>query len=485
MRLPALFTVILLAGCVTPTLPGTGGGDTPAFALDCGISNWADPCTALSSPNDSPSKAEIDLVVDPKDPLHVVVASKDLDKKASDCVWAVAQVTRDGGKTWKTTYVGGDAANREPMLEPFRCITDPIMMFDANGVLYYALQAYQHKAPGVPDPTGTGVVGVPAGGSTFILARSKDGGDTFDKFVLQHVADGTLVFHDYPRMLYMPKTKSVHTIWNGVGSAGITPWVSTTRDGGETVDPPVTFYAQDAPRGTGFESGFAATSDGQIFVTIGKTTTDEFVMGTSPATKTLYLFRSTDDARSFEEVGKIADTVPTPRQVEGHAFRTPSFMEMAIDTTAGSYQDRIYVFWPDYATNDSDIMSSTSSDRGKTWSAPVRVNVNATDDQFIMRPKVGADGVVHVLYYTQEYDPEGKLLDAIHAWSADGGATWKNQRLTATSFDGDLGIHQSGVPFIGDYNGIDIASDGTIYMAWADTRTGRAEIAFARLVPAS
>ena len=493
-RAALLASVVLsLAGCLTG-LPGGGDdatdGPATTFRAACfaAVAAWPDACTTLASPNESPSKAEIDLAVDPLDPLHVVVASKDLDRAASDCVWSVAQVTFDGGATWTTSYVGGDKTSRARELLPFACVTDPIMVFGQDGTLYYALQAYRLGAgPTVLPPTPLGNT-IPIVGSTFILARSSDGGLTWEHYALQHAGDGTAVFHDYPRMLLNPASGSVHTIWNGVGSSpapgapgsGVNPWVSTSRDGGETVDAPVAFYAQDAPRDTQFFSGFDARSDGTIFVTANHGQASDAGEPTD-----VWLWRSDDDARSFQLVGKALTIAPTPRQLETNEFRTPSFVELAVDRSGGAYDGRIHLFWPDYATGDSDILSSFSDDEGATWSAPVDVATDATNDQLFMRPKVGRDGTVHVLFASRAWDPANVLLDQVHAWSADGGATWRNERLTETSFDGDLGVHQNGFPFIGDYNGIDVGPDGTVWMAWGDTRTGVAEIAVAKSVPTS
>jgi hypothetical protein len=67
---------------------------------------------------------------------------------------------------------------------------------------------------------------------------------------------------------------------------------------------------------------------------------------------------------------------------------------------------------------------------------------------------VAGDGSVHVFFLDKRHDPQHRLIDVTHAVSLDGGATWRNERVTAVSFDGDLGRHQSGAPFIGDYIGV-------------------------------
>lgn len=265
-----------LAGCVSPgPAPGPGGEALPpggTWRLDCGISNWAERCNARASPNESPSKTEIDIAVNPTDLRNVFVASKDLDPVASDCVWSVGQATKDGGRTWSTVYVGGTAQDRmlpdHPMFG-WTCVTDPILAFDSGGTLYYPLQAYSlapSTAPDAPLPFG--------GGSSFWLGVSRDGGLTFptEDILLMAIADGGLVFHDYPRMAVSPATDSVSTVWNAVGVAGVNPYVVTTRDGGESVDPPTVVAFPDAPRTTQFASGFAADPDGSFYMTVLKAT---------------------------------------------------------------------------------------------------------------------------------------------------------------------------------------------------------------------
>jgi hypothetical protein len=67
---------------------------------------------------------------------------------------------------------------------------------------------------------------------------------------------------------------------------------------------------------------------------------------------------------------------------------------------------------------------------------------------------VAGDGSVHVFYMDKQFDPQHKLIDITHAVSLDGGKTWTTERVSTLSYDGDLGRHQDGFPFIGDYLGV-------------------------------
>jgi hypothetical protein len=59
--------------------------------------------------------------------------------------------------------------------------------------------------------------------------------------------------------------------------------------------------------------------------------------------------------------------------------------------------------------------------------------------------------------------------------SLDGGATWTNQRVTTVSWDGDLGKHQEGFPFIGDYTGIGTSGD-EVWGAFPDASNGKTTV---------
>lgn len=469
--LPVL-AALVLAGCLNAPSPPPPAPEPPmvvtgSWRLDCALSNWNETCNARASFNDAPSKTEIDLVVNPTDPQNVFVAAKDLDPMASDCVWSVGYWTKDGGRTWNTTYVGGTLEERSNPTHPlygYNCVTDPIMAFDSQGVLYYPLQAYDLSdaiPTGLPLPGG---LPLPVGtGSAFLLAVSRDGGQTFpaEDIEVMAIAEGGLVFHDYPRMAVSPSTDSVSTVWNAVGAAGINPYVVTVRGG--MIGAPVIVELPNEVRSTQFSSGYAATSDGTYYMTVS---------GSSATTPGVWLAISTDDAQRFESFKPMFDVAEIPSPLPNAEFRTFTAIELA-----AAPDGRLYAAWADYARNNSDILVAWTDDQGDTWSPP-RLVTNSTNDQFMVRATVSADGTLHLLYMDRQHDPENRLIDFTHSYSEDGGVTWFHQRLTTTSFDGDLGIHQAGFPFIGDYNGIGTVGDHT-WFAFPTTHTGRAEVAVA------
>jgi BNR/Asp-box repeat. len=148
------------------------------------------------------------------------------------------------------------------------------------------------------------------------------------------------------------------------------------------------------------------------------------------------------------------------------------------DATGGQFNNRIYLVYTDRITlntNDTDIWMRTSTDDGTTWSAPVRVNDDATtNSQFL--PYVALDpttGTVGVSFHDCRNDDGVNGTNNIPnddaeyygTFSTDGGVTWApNTRLSggfSNATDSGNGIDY------GDYVGSS-ALAGKLYMAWAD-----------------
>lgn len=494
--------VPLLAGCLTTSqtlpLPGAGG----VVQQVCAITNWADPCTALATTNRSPSQTEIDVAVNPTDPLNVIASSKDQDTLASHCVWAVPSWTKDGGRTWTSVPIGGLLAERQSdptnPLALWDCITDPILAFDASGTAYYFLQTYHLASDGADCPQThllapvQSPVPVPGPlprascGYSFYLAVSTDGGETWPLDRIQPVAigEGYLIVHDYPRMVVNPQSQSVCAVWNMIGGSGGNPHVACTRDQGQSTDLPALVDYPGTLRSTSFRSGFAAANDGTMYMTVSpRNAVGALPLQDIPTPRPVDLAISTDDGRTWGGFLPMPGVLGIECPLPNTEFRCGTFVELAVDNSGGPLDGALYAVWAGNHTGDADIFLARSDDQGQSWTDPVRVNQDATTNaQWMTRVRVGDDGTVLVVYMDRAFDPEDRLYDATLATSTDGGATWATRRLTSISSDGDLGIHQSGFPFIGDYVGLETVA-GHVYAGFPQTVTGKAQLAVAHLMP--
>ena len=151
------------------------------------------------------------------------------------------------------------------------------------------------------------------------------------------------------------------------------------------------------------------------------------------------------------------------------------------DATGGPFNNRIYLVYTDETVNennDTDILMRTSTDDGATWSAPVRVNDDATTrSQFLPYVTLdGTTGTVAVGFHDCRNDngvpgPGGTNTipndDAEYygTFSTDGGATWAPNRRLSGGFS-NAAAAANGIDF-GDYVGLD-ARAGKLYAMWAD-----------------
>jgi hypothetical protein len=442
----------------------------PAWTAVCAISNWGDPCTAKGTQTQGPAN-ELMLAVNPTDPDNVVVGAKDYTPEGSGCVWAGTSVTHDGGRTWTNGFVGGDAANRDPQVAAYDCVTDPVLDYGSDGALYYLVEAYgvlTDELAGIPPtPLGNGY------GSNMWLAVSQDGGDTWTlRGAISLGLGGSVLLHDKSDMAVSPTTGTIVAAWDAFNAASSQLIYVRSTDGGATFGAPRTLMATDRATNTGAMVDLDWDADGALHAIFFDWNTGDVLYA-----------KSADDGATFAQPVVVSPAHPWTGQNAPNAdFRIFDSTMMAVDATDGARRGWLYATWADdlLIADDHDVWFTRSEDGGATWRTPMQVGSWTGSDQFHPNVVVAADGSVHMVLYDRHYGDNNTLLDATWVWSMDGGQSWSSQRLSSTSFDGDLGIHQSGVPFMGDYIGIGAAGD-VVYMTWADTREGRADVAVAKV----
>jgi hypothetical protein len=131
------------------------------------------------------------------------------------------------------------------------------------------------------------------------------------------------------------------------------------------------------------------------------------------------------------------------------------------DVSNSPYRGTIYVNYTDSAgPGDHDVKIIKSSNGGNNWSAPIRVNDDpAGKEQFFSWMAIDqVTGILYIVFYDRR-NYTNTATDVYLAHSSDGGTTWINERISASSF-----VPNSNA-FFGDYNGI-TAYNGKIRPIW-------------------
>jgi hypothetical protein len=409
----------------------------------------------LIDANNSPS-----VVANPRRPENAVIVHR-VDRPLFS---AVLRWSENGGANWETSALPLPAGTDRPFA--------PDAAFAPDGTLYVVYVNLAGRG-NVPD--------------NLWLSRSSDGGRTLSPPTR---ISGRLAFQ---ARLAVDQAGTVHVTWLQAAevapfafAGGPNPVVTAhSSDGGRTFSSPT--QVSDPERERVGAASPVIDGNGRLVVLYQDFKGDrrDFQNLEGPAWSepfALVLTLSTDGGRSFARGVEVEQqVVPTRRFV----VFLPDFPSLA----AGP-DDDFYVAWSDGRNGDEDVFLRRSTDGGRSWSPPVRVNDNRLKDgtnQYLPRVAVSPGGRVDVIFYDRRRDPGNTKTDAMLATSYDGGRSFVNTRVSSTSFDSRVGP-TSAAHFPVDFGtrlGV-VSYDDSTLAAWTDTRfgsedTGRQDIVAARI----
>src|SRR5262252_3933425 len=358
------------------------------------------------------------IATDPKHPERILAASH-ISWHDTVGTKSIAYVSFDAGKTWQVSLERRDST----------VTADAAVTYGADGSAYFATLA------------------------RYGVFRSRDGGKTWDppaKTPPAYGWDREYLVADfsggkYGGRLYMNSTVNIPWVSDssppGFGGTQKENAIAlfTSHDGTHFDNPIVRLVPR--PEGILGMSNCVVLSDGQLTCLYGHrkpAPTGERGGGGGrgglaartplpAANYWLDVISSTDGGESWNVATHIGDYWMNRPRSEGAVIP-----DLAADPGSRLFKDRLYVVWSDFRSGRLEVMSSYSSDKGRTWS-PEKV---VSDDRPAQNPlvdgpdnmtptvAVNKDGVVCVNWYDRREFNDDLGWNIRLRCSLDGGDTW-------------------------------------------------------------
>ncbi|HJQ93394.1 MAG TPA: sialidase family protein, partial [Candidatus Thermoplasmatota archaeon] len=451
--------VALLASGNALALAGCLDGDAPDPIADAGMDPFAgvlfepragEACdTPLLAEGDRTRSSEVMVATNPRDHDELAavfkVAYPTGEQGSMDTpMWDGLARSTDGGRTWHYSILHGYPGDPEmhvPSLPLYGSafLSDPVVAFDHDGMLVYALLAGKAESielialtflPGELEPASS--TSVNRGD-----LRSIHGLEDMPAALDQVPTPIAFIFNDGPHIGADPDGPGVWLSWGvetlldpeavGPEQSRTTPAVSVSDDGGRTWTP-MAFTAEDARLGDFEGTNWGASrplvdAEGRVHM-----------FNRERTSKTIYDWVSEDHGATWGERVAVVDGLDNAGGSGGYWRNTNP--DPAVDRSGGPDRGSIYVTWSDMRNGDRDVFVVASRDGGATWSEPLRVHSDAVGngkDQFY--PYIAVEprnGAVNVLFMDRRDDTADETWSVAYlARSTDGGRTFVDRPLAA------------------------------------------------------
>lgn len=441
----AKYQRLLKGSSTSSSFQGTSGSTALSAGPNVDVSNEGTP------------QSETSITVNPNNAQMLVGGSNEIVRLPMR-----GYFSGDGGKSWGAVDL--------PLPPPATTNgvdfgSDPGVAFDTHGHVYYSyIVVFFNRSFAAIQ------------GTEMAVAKSSDGGMTWPQVTYFNFNSGNGKFNDKPMLAVdtNPNSQfrdSVYVGWDtvtsGKSSANDDLLLSRSIDGGLTFSTPVTLNnPTGGPRQVIGADPFVGPN-GEVYVAWHDVQQNLLMAN-----------RSLDGGASFGQQQAIATTsVAFDDAIPAMASRN-ALLYPACDTdrSGGANRGTLYCSWMDEtASNGTDIFVSRSSDRGASWSAPVRVNNDSPGvrkDQFNQWLSVDpTNGSVNLSWNDARNDPADIKTDIYFSQSTDGGLSFgSNIKVTTAASDESANnpCADAGNQY-GDYEGI-VASGGSAHPIWTDGR---------------
>ena len=387
------------------------------------------------TPDEARRPAEVSVGINPTNTDHIIAVLLQAGEPGGPRVTNSAYNSFDGGRTWKATA----APNPDGRVQG-----DDAIVFGRDGTAYHSYIAFDGIRVDRPERAWSGI----------FVRSTRDGLQwTPGVAVIDHI-NTAIPFEDKPwlgidRGAASPHRGNLYVAWTRFDVYGSTNpahrthiMLSRSRDGGRSFAPAIEISD---------DTGDARDSDNTVegAVPVSGPTGDVFIAWAGPSG--IVVDRSTDGGWTF---GKdvLVSTTPGGWDLPVPGLERHNGMPVtAVDLSEGPRKGVVYVNWIDERHGDLDVFVASSSDSGRTWASPVRVNDDATGaaQMFTWMAVDPVDGAINLVFHDRR-GQSGTTTGITLARSIDGGKTFVNYPLAVSAFDC---CSKSG--FFGDYNGID------------------------------
>lgn len=375
----------------------------------------------------------------------IAISSEDPDVMVAGSVMNNVYYSEDAGKTWIKKLLKSKS---------FGVYGDPCIVSDSRGRFYYL-----HLA----NPDGR-AYNSPEFLNQIVLQKSVDGGVTWN--------DGVGIGKNSPKQqdkewaVINPTTGQIYVTWTEFDKYGSKKpehksriRFATSNDFGESFSQAVTISnvegdALDDDQTT--EGAVPAVDrEGNLYVAWSVNNQIHFDISTDGG------ITWTQDSIIAEQTGGWTQDIPGIGRCNGMPVTVA-------DVSDSPYSGDIYINWTDQRNgkDNTDVFLIKSSDSGKTWSKPKRVNQDQTlSHQFFTWMTVDPiSGYVYIVYYDRSRYRDIQT-DVVLSVSKDGGNTFQSYIISESPFSPIDGV------FFGDYNNI-AAYDGKIRPIWTRYQNG-------------
>lgn len=307
-----------------------------------------------------------------------------------------------------------------------------------------------------------------AGRNGIFVRRSHDGGKTWDKDAAPVKAfekeEPNMPMEDMPRVFADSRPNSPYAGNIYVG------WIEWQIDASiilfaRSVDGGKTF---EAPQRISTHAGLPRDDNGGLVGFVGVVGADGTIYAIWNDGSTIAFTQSNDGGKTFAASRSVVDVAPPYFGGAGGipgVSRAMGFPQIGVGRREGKRAEPLYLSWSDFRNGDVDVFCVSSTDHGRTWSKPIRVNSDSVHngiDQFFQWMVVDSEsGDVYVQFYDRHDDPANRKTGVTLARSTDGGKTFINYAWVETPFESPRAV------FLGDYTWL-AASHHKVYGVWTE-----------------